>query len=428
MFTVANVLRRTITRILYRVMGLKIALWRSRVDFLWSLSPAERNGQLESELIHSRPMSAAGNVIETLESIGLAPALSKSALKERTEFLSVRGHFGRHTAGTTGTLTNIWLSKDELSRMLAVRDYCFSRYGIRLGDREARVWGRTGSSWKTRLKDCLMNRRVFHPAGRSALDQARQLLTYRPDYIYGYASLILELAKLVEEHGLKVPPIRCVVCTAETILPAQKAYIGKQLKTVVVEEYGSTEFDVIAFECTKGHLHIVNPWLVVEAAGGTVLVSDVSRSTQSLVRYELGDMVKVNELACDDLGGSQVIASLEGRTIDRFAYINEKEKFHAVEFARVINEYCESCQQKLAFTVEQVDYGFFRLYIDSGSAAVSGKELIDHIRASIRTTTGHEIRLELAPGAERLLSAGEKRSYFVGLERHQQSPMEEKGG
>lgn len=415
MSLVSNGLRRSITRLLYRSMGLRIGTWRKEVVRLWSLDPEGRAGQMEACLRKNAPRAADGSRVRSMAELAKAPPLSKEILRDRTSSLPKRFRtFGRHTAGTTGEATHIWLNKEELSRMLAVRDYCFSHYGLTLGDREARVWGRPAAGVRSRFKDALMNRRLFHPAGTRAVDQVTALLAYAPAYVYGYSSLILEAARIIQEHKLLVPKVRCVICTAETILPSQKQFISEQFQAPVAEEYGSTEFDVIAFECKEGHRHLVNPWLVPDTSSSGFL-SDVSRKTQHLVRYQTGDALVYEDSTCPELGSPVIIASIEGRSIDRFAYVSREEKFHAVEFSRAMDSYLQSANTALDFQVVQTGNNRFHLKVVS-RGPVDELALCSHIRERIAGSTGYTIELQVEAVPDKSHLSGAKRSYFVRAE------------
>ncbi len=247
--------------------------------------------------------------------------------------------------------------------MLAVRAYCYNKHGLKLGQREARVWGRAANSLTAKIRDFLLNRKVFYPAEDGAEETVEKLVKWSPEYLYGYTSLILEAAQIAQKKGLNPRGVKAVICTAESILPAQKKFIAEVFGAPVLEEYGSTEFDVIAFECSRGHLHLVNPWLWVESKDETVLITDVVRESQSLVRYQLGDSIKITQSDCSELGSNLMIGELLGRTVEQFAYINPGQKFHAVIFGRALNAYMEKTGDCLRFTIIQVDYSEFNVYV-----------------------------------------------------------------
>lgn len=369
--------RFLLTRLLFLAMGLPIARYRKEVGRLWSLSEGARAEELDQLLARSRPRNSAGVEVTGLEVLRSSPPMSKKQLRKQS--LKGQGHrgkfeFRRHTAGTTGEFTQVTLNRKELAQMLGVRDYCFRHYGLKLGQREARLWGRPDAGVKSRLKNFVMNRRVFHPVGPAAKDEVAALLNWKPDYLYGYASLLLEAAQILASMDVEFDPPKCVICTAESILPSQKAYISRAFKAPIAEEYGLTEFDVIAFECIEGDLHLVNPWVLIEHSEDNVcLVTDVSRISQSLIRYELGDYVNLEFSDCTRLGATEVIRDLEGRSVNRFAYLSKNEKFHAVEFARAVNRYQFKSGEAFEFTIYQHQFGCFLLETSS----VPAKGLLD---------------------------------------------------
>lgn len=406
-------IRRSLTQLLYRLAGLKIAYWRKEVERLWSLNPEEYERQLTLCLSKNRPIEANGSVIATLDDLENASPLTKETLRKRGRRPDQSGKlFSRHTAGTTGQPTYIWLNKDELGRMLGVRDYCFRRYGVKLGDREARLWGRPETGWKAALKNYLMNRKVFHPVGADRDKQMAALLDYKPTYVYGYSSLILEAARAIKEGELKIPSIRCVICTAETILPTQKRFIAEQFRAPVAEEYGSTEFDSIAFECKAGHRHLVNPWLIMETSGDDIMISDVSRQTQHLIRYQAGDVLECERSSCNQLGSNVIISTLEGRSIDRFAIVSPDEKFHAVEFSRALDLYYRESGASLDFQVAQTGVNKFILRIVN-SERIDKNSVCEFVKRHVLKTTGYHINLDVIQSADVSGFSGSKRSYFI---------------
>jgi len=408
--------RFLLTRLLFLAMGLRITRYRKEVEQLWSLSEEARTESLNRLLARNRPLNSVGVEVSSLGALESSPSLAKQQLRNQSaqEQRRKRGssRFGRHTAGTTGEPTQVSLDRKELARMLAVRDYCFRHYGLKLGQREARLWGRPEAGIKTRLKNFVMNRRVFHPVGPEAKDEVASLLSWNPDYLYGYASLLLEAAQILDGMETEFDPPKCVVCTAESVLPAQKAYISRVFKAPVAEEYGSTEFDVIAFECTEGHRHLVNPWVLVENNEGKgCIVTDVSRTSQSLVCYELGDYVSLESSGCTLLGGTQVINQLEGRSINRFAFLSKNEKFHALEFARAVDRYQSLSGEVFEFTVYQYQYGRFELETSIGPEK-GRQDLSSYISEYLYDVVGKSVNV--VPAGEKIArEPSAKKGYFV---------------
>lgn len=308
--------------------------------------------------------------------------------------------------------------------MLAVRDYCFRHYGVKLGEREARIWGASVPTIVSRIKDWLLHRRSFCMTEKSPPDVVQGLIEWRPDYIYGYSSSILALATYLAENKVKIPKIKLIICTAEQIIPSQKAMISQAFGTNVAEEYGLTEFDIVGFEDSKGDLRLANPWLIAESEADTIVISDIYRKSQSYVRYQTGDIGKVDRKKTFDLGGEKVLKSLQGRVGDRLVYGRLGRSFHASEISRAMNSYFSSGGTVLDFTVVQLIEGECLLHVsDEPDIGLSelGRRLSENLRK--RTT----VSLEVLPGTVgQLEKLKNKRSYFIQcLEKPVESPPSE---
>jgi len=317
----------------------------------------------------------------------------------------------RYTSGTSGTRTKVFLTKSEMSRLLAVRDYCFRFHGTRLGDREARLWGTRTKSIGSRIKDWFLHRRSFYIVSDNMENIVKDLRRWRPDYIYGYASSIISISRFLIERNINVKGIKLVVCTAEQILPAQKKLIGYAFNSKVVEEYGSTEFDIVAFEDLEGDLRVVNPWLVVESRMESLLITDVLRRTQHFVRYEIGDYGEVRQKSSKGLGGDIVIGALEGRSSNRYAYDENNRDFHSVEFPKAMNLYFNKYDDLFDFIIAQNKRGQFNLYLSS-EPKIGSERFCDWLRKTLKKSA--DVDVTIIVGRIGCINDFKgKRSYFI---------------
>ncbi len=405
-------LRYLIARLTFFALRLPVSKLEREVSELWRLTHEERKKHLDATLKSVRPRGENGQYVSSVAQLVDQRPLTKGAFRESTSNApKTATRYSRHTAGTTGDPTHILLSREELARMLAVRSYCYRHHGIRLGQREARIWGRATNTLGAKVRDFLLNRKVFYPAESNAKDIVSDLVSWRPQYVYGYTSLILEAAQIIEEKGFKPEGVKAVICTAESILPAQKRFISSAFGAPVLEEYGSTEFDIIAFECKKGHLHFVNPWLWVESEYDSALITDVSRNSQSLVRYKLGDTFKTRETHCALLGDARVIEELQGRTAQQFAYLTPEHKFHAVVFGRALDSYMSEFHECFKFTVSQTEMGEFQLYVSSNPEHGTD-HLKNWVNRELRAQLNEQIDLIATVNAGKDLMRSGKHTYF----------------
>ena len=143
---------------------------------------------------------------------------------------------------------------------------------------------------------------------------------------------------------------------------------------------------------------------------GSCTITDVSRESQSLVRYQLGDALRLKKSECSILGDSVVLEEIEGRSINQFAYVNEKYKFHAVEFAYAVNNYMETFQESLNFSVLQEKYGTFYIL-----AYPPPKQGIEHLACYVEQEIDSRIlaKINVEPMSESMEPSLIKRGYFI---------------
>lgn len=381
------------------------------MEDIWSSDRETRNKELEKSLDLARPIDGGGKVVLSLRDLESAIPVSKAILMERSGSGRKSQVFKRHTSGTSGKRTEVFLNREEISRMLAVRDYCFRHYGVRLGEREARIWGNTSSNYIDSIRDSLLNRKLFSVAGIDIGPVIASIKEWRPKYIYGYSSSIIKLAKYLDSNKDFIESVKLVVCTAEQILPTQKRYLSEIFDANVVEEYGSTEFDVVGFEDRSGRLRSVNPWLVLENNERTILVSDVLRKSQSFIRYEIGDVADLALEESEEFGGEIIIKSLEGRDANQFAFLDDNNTFHASEFSRAMNDYFESFSEIFDFVVVQKEIGTFQIYLNKEpECSLPCFETV--YRKFLKNRVGYDVPLTLEVRSE-LSKISNKRTYFI---------------
>jgi phenylacetate-CoA ligase len=140
-------------------------------------------------------------------------------------------------------------------------------------------------------------------------DQLERLYRVAPDVLWAYPNPLLAL---IERSGgrffEKVTP-RFLITSAETFDPFLRARVLEGTTFPTLQFYGSHEFGRIAYECSaREGLHVSVDQLVLEcragdasaAAGrtGEAVVTHLNAYTMPLIRYRLGDRVRLRHRAC----------------------------------------------------------------------------------------------------------------------------------
>ena len=256
----------------------------------------------------------------------------------------------RKTSGSTGIPLEILKSRDSFGRIRAIYHRYYKWYGIDIGDKQARFMGHP-VTFKARLKediqDFLLNKYRLDPVfltEKNMLTFYRQVKRTRSKYFYGYPSAIYEFSKFIKSNSFNPIElgVKIIITTGETLYDFQRKYIEEALKTKVVNEYGCSESGIIAFECPKGRMHLSTDNLFIEILKdgnpalpgevGEVVITELYNYSVPLVRYRVGDLIKVSsQTHCNCGSGLPCIDSVEGRT-SQFIELPNGRKVHTELF------------------------------------------------------------------------------------------------
>lgn len=290
---------------------------------------------------HAARMAAAGLVPEAMTSpadLARLPVLTRADVAQRADLLrsqAVRAAdlvFVR-TGGTTSEPIPFVQDKAAIAAKDALALVLRERMGWAPRTRAAYLWGAAQDlpsgtrGWLRRVKDALkhrfVNRALYLPAGDlsdAVLDRhIAALQRFRPLWLQGYPTATDLLARRVRARGLRLL-VPHVLLTAEPVLPAQRERIGAALGAEVLAFYGSRETGWIASECReqrRAHVNVAGVHLEA-AADGRLLVTDLVNRAMPLIRYEIGDLGRLDPAPCPCGDPRPVLASLEGRTLDVF--------------------------------------------------------------------------------------------------------------
>jgi phenylacetate-CoA ligase len=326
-----------------------VRAWRAFYDGTRAEVAARAFERLRALLVHARDtvpfhaerMAAAGLVPERMTSpadLAPLPPLTRSDVVSRAAMLTSRAFADRDLARvTTGGTTSAPVpfvqdraaiaAKDALARVLR------ERMGWKRGMRAGYLWGAAQdlpsgargrlARWRDALKHRFVNRAVYLPAGDlsdEVLDaHIAALQRFRPTWLQGYPTATDLLARRLLARGerLHVPH---VLLTAEPVLPAQRERIGRALGADVLAFYGSRETGWIASECRaekRAHVNVAGVHLEA-TPDGRLLVTDLLNRGMPLIRYEIGDLGRLDAAPCPCGDPRPLLARLEGRTLDVF--------------------------------------------------------------------------------------------------------------
>jgi phenylacetate-CoA ligase len=370
-------------------------------------------------------LSAAG--LRGVADLKRLPPLTKDDLREHGPgpFLTRRitRPFRSRTAGSSGTPVTVLRDVRGRAHLLARRWACQSWHGLRPGDREARFWGRSPAFWRDSLLQAAANRRVFTFLAAEPAAQEREavaLRRFRPDFVYGYSSLVLRAAERFDAFG-SPPRLKAVVCTAESISPSQRRFISEVFGCPVLVEYGCSEVDIIGYTCPEQRLHVLAPELILEidcdreqAEEGEVLVTDLRNDLMPLLRYRLGDHIRFSRESCTCGWRTPVIAELQGRDTDRILVLPSGRHVHAVVFAHAFEALCDEGLPIRRFQVVQNGPDRLQIHVEGSGPSLSAPETSHRIEQCVLRRLPEPLHIDLIFGPVPT-TPGVKLAYFVPL-------------
>lgn len=168
---------------------------------------------------------------------------------------------------------------------------------------------------KNRIKESLLkNRRIlsaYNLTERDLSKHVRFLERYKPEYLYGYATILTVFSKTLDAANIKPQlSLKAVVSTSETLEKWQEDLIARVFDCPVANEYGARDAGILAYTCPSGGIHITAENCIIEVLdpvtyepvlngqSGVLAITDLTNYVQPRLRYMLGDMGTLSTEEC----------------------------------------------------------------------------------------------------------------------------------
>lgn len=156
----------------------------------------------------------------------------------------------------------------------------------------------------------------------------RELRSFRPAVVEANPSFLARLSRHILRRGLRPPEVELVVFTYENPSLLHYRDVSRAFVTSPASSYGSTEAGYVFMECEAGRLHQNTQFCHVdflpfrgEHGGpevGRILVTTFGNPWRSLVRFDIGDIVRLEASGSCPCGRGEglVLSGIEGRTVN----------------------------------------------------------------------------------------------------------------
>jgi len=267
------------------------------------------------------------------------PILEKVTLLEKLDEISTveeSNSIVSLTGGTTGASMKVLYTKEDIQERHAILDHFRAGYGYTLGCKVAWFSGKDLTRPKDLVRgicyrDDWINKirffSTFHINSKNFRAYWDAFLEFSPEFLVGFPSSVYELCLLAKENGYKYNGmVKAFFPTAETVLPVHREVISEVLGCPLVDQYASSEGAPFILQCSKGRLHIHSLTGVFEvvdsemrpAKEGEILVTSFSTRGTPLIRYRIGDRIKLSgdDEVCECGCSFPMVDYIDGRSSD----------------------------------------------------------------------------------------------------------------
>ena len=281
------------------------------------------------------------------------------------------------TSGSSGD--PFIFAKDKFCHALTWSNniYHFGKFGIDFNTSlQARFYGIPldfiGNK-KERIKDLLSHRYRFTIFDLSDEVLEKVLVKFQKkkfDYINGYTSSIVLFAKFLQKKNIVLtsicPTLKCCMVTSEMLFDDDKVLLEKQFGVLVVNEYGASELDLIAFQNPEGEWQVNSETLFVEVLDennnvlpngkeGRIVITSFYNKAHPFIRYDIGDIGILDEKSTFK---KPILKKLIGRTND-VAILPSGKKSPGLTFYYVTKSIIEDDGNVKEFVIKQTKIDTF---------------------------------------------------------------------
>ncbi|HEX9828291.1 MAG TPA: phenylacetate--CoA ligase family protein [Flavobacteriaceae bacterium] len=335
--------------------------------------------------------------------------LQQPLVERLSSGFTLKNIYVNKTSGSSGD--PFIFAKDRFCHAMtwAIIENRFGWYGLDFNkSRQARFYGiplDKKGYYKERFKDVLSRRTrfsVFDLTDLAFEKHLKKLQSIKFDYINGYTSAIVQFAKFLKRKHLHLtticPTLKACVVTSEMLFENDKKLMETQFGVPVINEYGASELDLIAFQNPMGEWQINSETLFVEILDeqnktlpfgdeGRIVITSLYNKAHPFIRYDIGD---VGALSKQSTFKKPILQKLLGRTND-IAILPSGKKAAGLTFYYITKSIIEDDGNVKEFVIEQLKLDTFKiLYV---SVEQLSEPKIDRIKAEMETYLEKGLRI-----------------------------------
>ena len=233
----------------------------------------------------------------SLDELKKFPVINKQVIKENfKDFCSIKFN-GKvsHTSGSTGTPFEFKVpyESDAIEKITSNRAWSMGKdYTYKSGDPiiVLRTYSPKEGEPLYKISGDYWYLSPFHINESNLALYLSIIEKSKAKIIRGYASSIYIFTLLLKQKNIKVPQIKTIVTSSETLLPAYRSVIEEYWGLPVLDWYGQNERTVTVQQCWAGNYHNNDDYGIVELSDkNEIIATSLNNYVMPFIRYNTGD-------------------------------------------------------------------------------------------------------------------------------------------
>ncbi|WP_439832681.1 hypothetical protein [Aeromonas caviae] len=255
----------------------------------------------------------------TIRDLDLLPILNKADIVNNSdEFVLNRFRINdliiANTGGSTGNPLKLYRSKAEMAEEYAVLDFYLKKIAgkpVIYNVRKVLLRGNSASNTLIEKKGCnlLISSELMN--NKNISDVISAINNFKPSYLHGYPSSILNLIYLAKDLKLDCD-ISFILTSSERIDFNSIKIIERFFSSKVIDVYGNSEHSAFAIR-ENGQYHFNRYYGFTETIDGKLISTKLIDSPMPLIRYDCGDTYQpcdvssnIEVLKLKEIGGREI--------------------------------------------------------------------------------------------------------------------------
>lgn len=184
---------------------------------------------------------------------------------------------------------------------------------------------------------------AYHISASNASDYLKGIKKHQVEYMTGYAMSNYFLARFIQERNLDAPKLKAVITSSEKLTPEMRSTFQDVYQCKTYDSWSGLEACGLVSECEQGSLHISPDLGILEILNeegqpvkpgevGEVVCTGLINFDQPLIRYRIGDRMRLGNNNCSCGRSMPTVEEIVGRVEDTVIGQDGREmvRFHGI--------------------------------------------------------------------------------------------------